>query len=57
MKNLNLQNKTVLVVGGSSGIGQAVAGLAAQAGARLIITGRDAAKLATAVKTLQAAGA
>jgi NAD(P)-dependent dehydrogenase (short-subunit alcohol dehydrogenase family) len=40
-----LEKKTVLVIGGSSGIGLAVATLAAQAGGRIVLIGRDADKL------------
>lgn len=38
-------NKTVLVTGGSSGIGLAAAKAFAAEGARVVITGRDAAAL------------
>lgn len=42
---MSLENKTVLVIGGSSGIGRGVADLTAAAGARLVLVGRDAEKL------------
>lgn len=47
-------NKTVLVTGGNSGIGLATAVEFAQQGARLVITGRDQASLATAKAQLGA---
>lgn len=50
----DLKDKTFLVTGASSGIGQAVAIALGQQGAKLIITGRDLAKLET---TCQQAGA
>lgn len=46
-----LENKRVLVAGGSSGVGLATAGLLAKCGARVVVNGRDRAKLdATAAK-------
>ncbi|MEW6319529.1 MAG: SDR family oxidoreductase [Acidobacteriota bacterium] len=45
---MNLAGATVLVTGGSSGIGRAVAATLGAAGARVAITGRDAARLAEA---------
>lgn len=45
-------NKTVLVTGGSSGIGLAAAQAYAAEGARVIITGRDAAALDASLATL-----
>jgi len=41
----SLQGKTILVTGASSGLGREIALACAQRGARLIITGRDAARL------------
>ena len=41
----NLQDKTVVIIGGSSGIGLATACMAAKAGAHLIIAGRSQEKL------------
>jgi NAD(P)-dependent dehydrogenase (short-subunit alcohol dehydrogenase family) len=51
-KAMDLGNQTIVVMGGSSGIGLAtVQGLAA-AGARVVATGRDAAKLEAAIAGL-----
>src|SRR3954454_24161800 len=44
----SLQDACVLVVGGSSGIGLATAKLAREAGARVVIAGRDKDRLAAA---------
>lgn len=49
-----LEKKTVLVIGGSSGIGLAVANLVAQAGARIVLIGRDVDKLADVTQTFAA---
>jgi NAD(P)-dependent dehydrogenase (short-subunit alcohol dehydrogenase family) len=51
---LSLENKKVLVVGGSSGIGLATAALALKAGAQVTIASRDRARLDGAVKKLGA---
>ncbi len=45
-----LQNKTVVVIGASSGIGAAVARLAAEQGAKVVMLSRSADKLAAAAK-------
>ncbi len=52
----SLAGKTVLVTGASSGIGQAVAVLAAQLGARLIVSGRDEARLQGTLQQLGGEG-
>jgi 3-oxoacyl-[acyl-carrier protein] reductase len=51
---MNLQNATVLITGGSSGIGKGIAQALAAAGARVAITGRDKARLEEASKELGA---
>jgi NAD(P)-dependent dehydrogenase (short-subunit alcohol dehydrogenase family) len=51
-----LAGRTVLVLGGSSGIGAEVARRAAAAGSRLVLTGRDEAKLAAVAARTGAAG-
>lgn len=53
--NLSLDGKVVLVVGGTSGIGLATAAQLIEAGARVVIAGRDAAKGAAAQDSLGAA--
>lgn len=52
-----LAGKTLVVIGGSSGIGLRVAELAAAQGAALVIIGRDGGRLAAAARALEAAGA
>lgn len=49
---MSLRNQKVLVVGGSSGMGLAIARMASDAGASVMIAGRSAHKLETAMKTL-----
>ena len=49
---LSLENKKILVVGGSSGIGFAAAKLAAQAGAKVTIASRDSGRLNAALTKL-----
>lgn len=49
-----LQNRTVVVIGGGSGIGLAVARKAVEAGARVVIGGRDEGRLTAAVASLGA---
>lgn len=46
----NLKDKTILIIGGSSGIGLATARMAAESGARVIITSRSLQKAALAAK-------
>ncbi|AMV46876.1 SDR family NAD(P)-dependent oxidoreductase [Paraburkholderia caribensis] len=53
---MEIQQKRVLITGGSSGIGLALAHSLGSAGARIVITGRRAAVLDDAVKQLAAAG-
>ena len=48
----SMQDASVLVIGGSSGIGLATARLAGEAGARVTIAGRDENRLAGAVEML-----
>lgn len=52
-----LEGRTALVTGSSQGIGYALAKGLAGAGAKVILNGRDAAKLAKAAETLRAEGA
>jgi 3-oxoacyl-[acyl-carrier protein] reductase len=49
---MNLQNATVLVTGGTSGIGRGVARVLTTAGARVAITGRDDARLLEVAREL-----
>lgn len=53
--NIDLTGKTVVVTGGSSGIGLATARLFLDAGANVAICGRDTDRLASAIKDLGAA--
>jgi 3-oxoacyl-[acyl-carrier protein] reductase len=52
-----LTGRTVLVTGGTKGIGKGIAGVFASAGANVVITGRDAARGEAAAAELGAAGA
>lgn len=54
---MKIEGKRVLLTGGSSGIGRAIAGGLAAQGARLVITGRRPEPLAAAVAELAADGA
>jgi dehydrogenase/reductase SDR family protein 7B len=53
---LLMQNNVVLITGGTSGIGRACAFEFGRAGTRIVITGRDAAKLQATATELTAAG-
>ncbi len=53
---MSLAGRRVLVTGASSGIGRAVAQLAARLGGRVVATGRDAERLAATVETLAGEG-
>ncbi|MDX1722660.1 MAG: SDR family NAD(P)-dependent oxidoreductase [Pseudomonas sp.] len=52
----SFSNKVAIVTGGSSGIGKEVAKRLVEAGASVIIGGRDAAKLAQAAREIDASG-
>lgn len=54
--NLHLQNKVIIVTGGSSGIGEAIVKTFAQEGAIPVIVGRDAEKGNKFAEELKAAG-
>lgn len=51
--DLNLKGQTVLITGGSKGIGFSTAERFAREGARVVITGRDASRLAAAKQNLE----
>ena len=53
---MNLEGKRVLITGGSSGIGLATAQAMIDAGARIVVTGRRADRVAAAVDQLRASG-
>ncbi len=52
----SLSGRNALVIGGTSGIGKAIAAGFAQSGARVIVAGRDAGKLELAVAELKSLG-
>ena len=53
MNPFNLQNKTILVTGASSGIGRATAIECSKMGASLIITGRNESRLRETMNLLE----
>ncbi|WP_168879318.1 SDR family NAD(P)-dependent oxidoreductase [Rhizobium sp. P28RR-XV] len=53
---MNLEGKRVLITGGSSGIGLAIARAMLAKGARVVVTGRNGKRLAEAVGSLQTGG-
>jgi gluconate 5-dehydrogenase len=55
--SFDLSGKTALVTGGGSGLGLAMAAGLAAAGARVVVVGRDRAKLEAGAKTIGAASA
>jgi 2-deoxy-D-gluconate 3-dehydrogenase len=57
MNLFDLSGRVAVVTGGNGGIGLGMARGLAAAGATIVVAGRDAAKNADAVKTLEAAGA
>jgi 3-oxoacyl-[acyl-carrier protein] reductase len=52
-----LDGRVAIVTGGSRGIGSAIAGLLAEHGAAVVVSGRDAAQLQNAVRELEERGA
>jgi gluconate 5-dehydrogenase len=57
LKQFELTGRTALITGSSAGIGLAIAGGLAGAGARIVLNGRDAKKLEQAAANLRNAGA
>ncbi|HEY0122629.1 MAG TPA: SDR family NAD(P)-dependent oxidoreductase [Rhizobium sp.] len=53
---MSLKDKTVIVIGGSSGFGKATALKAVELGAKVIVTGRDAGKLEQVIGEFATAG-
>lgn len=53
---MQLEDSTVLITGGSRGLGQALAATLAERGARVVVTARDWPSLAASVETLRARG-
>ena len=52
----SLEGKTILVTGASSGIGKATAIECSKLGARVVITGRDEARLQQTLSSLEGEG-
>ncbi|MDP1541799.1 MAG: SDR family NAD(P)-dependent oxidoreductase, partial [Polycyclovorans sp.] len=57
MKLFDLSGRVAIVTGGNGGIGLGMAKGMAEAGAAIVVAGRDAAKNAAAVKEIQGLGA
>jgi NAD(P)-dependent dehydrogenase (short-subunit alcohol dehydrogenase family) len=57
LRDFSLDGRRFVVTGASSGIGRAMAGFLAEAGARVVLVARREEQLAEAVESLQAAGA
>ena len=57
MERFSLKGRTAIVTGGSKGLGEAIALSMADAGANLVITGRDEASLAKVADAVKAKGA
>ena len=55
-KLFDLSGKTALVTGSSAGLGLAMARGLAEAGAAIVLNGRDEAKLASALRSFETAG-
>ncbi|HXI09204.1 MAG TPA: SDR family NAD(P)-dependent oxidoreductase, partial [Thermodesulfobacteriota bacterium] len=53
MELFDLSNRTALVVGGGSGLGEAMALGLAEAGAHVVVTGRNAVKLMNTVNKIK----
>jgi len=56
MNSFRLDGRTALVIGGTSGIGKAIATGFLEAGARVVVAGRDGAKLERALAELKGSG-
>ncbi|MCA9877149.1 MAG: SDR family NAD(P)-dependent oxidoreductase, partial [Thermomicrobiales bacterium] len=54
--DLDLSGKTAVVTGASSGIGRAIAEALAEAGANVLLVGRNAARLTETVEAVEARG-